>query len=253
MALSMHRWSGKVAIVTGASSGIGAAVAEKLVDAGLKVAGIARRCGPIEDLAKKLCNKPGKLYAVKADMSKEEEIVKAFKHVCDNYGPIHILINNAGIMPNNGLSDGDSKIWKEVLDINVFGLCVATKEAIKVMRCNKIDGHIVHINSIAGHVILDLPGMNVYPASKFAVGALAETLRQEFNRKEEKIKITCISPGAVNTSLLGSDKFNIDPHMRETMPLLEPEDIACAIMYALSTPTRVQINDIIITPNGQKY
>ncbi|KAJ3628369.1 hypothetical protein MTP99_015679 [Tenebrio molitor] len=184
---------------------------------------------------------------------KEEEIVKAFKHVCDNYGPIHILINNAGIMPNNGLSDGDSKIWKEVLDINVFGLCVATKEAIKVMRCNKIDGHIVHINSIAGHVILDLPGMNVYPASKFAVGALAETLRQEFNRKEEKIKITCISPGAVNTSLLGSDKFNIDPHMRETMPLLEPEDIACAIMYALSTPTRVQINDIIITPNGQKY
>ncbi|KAJ3664862.1 hypothetical protein Zmor_000402 [Zophobas morio] len=252
MASCMQRWVGKLAIVTGASSGIGAALTEKLVDAGVNVAGIARRVDRIQELSKKLSGKKGHLYAVKADLSKEEDIVAAFKQVCDKYGPVHILVNNAGIMPNTGLSDGDAKIWKQVLDINVFGLCVATREAVKVMRCNKIEGHIVHINSLIGHLVPDLAGLNVYPASKFAVTALAETLRQEFNREEERIKITSVSPGGVATGLLGKDKFNIDPSVLNQMPLLEPEDIACAVMYALSTPPRVQISEIIIRPNGQK-
>jgi NADP+-dependent farnesol dehydrogenase len=99
-------------------------------------------------------------------------------------------VNNAGIIQQTNLTEGDTEKWKRVLDTNVMGLCIATREAVKVMKANKIDGHIIHINSIAGHTVPNFPGLNVYPASKHAVTALTETLRQEFNHLGLKIKIT---------------------------------------------------------------
>ncbi|RZC40064.1 adh short and/or KR domain containing protein, partial [Asbolus verrucosus] len=190
MVVSMDRWVGKVAIVTGASAGIGAAIAAKLVEEGLQVAGIARRSERVEELAKKLKDKKGKLHAIKADMSKEEDILSAFKQVSEKLGPVHILINNAGIIQQTNLAEGDTEKWKKIFDINVLGLCIATREAVKIMRANNIDGHIVHINSIVGHKVPNFPGANVYPASKYAVTALTETLRQELNQLGSKIKIS---------------------------------------------------------------
>jgi NADP+-dependent farnesol dehydrogenase len=154
------------------------------------VVGFARRSERVEELSKKLQDKKGKLHAVKVDMTKEEDIVRGFKWVSDNLGPVHILINNAGIVQNTNLTDGDTDMWKKVLDTNVLALCIATREAVKVMKENKIDGHIVHINSIAGHIVPNFPIVNVYPASKHAVTALTETLRQELNHLGLKIKIT---------------------------------------------------------------
>ena len=152
--------------------------------------GLARRSERVEELAKQLEGKKGKLYALKTDISKEEDILKAFKWVSDNLGPVHILINNAGIIQQTNLTEGDTEKWKKIFDTNVLGLCIATREAVKIMKTNKIDGHIVHINSIAGHGVPNYPGMNVYPASKHAVTALTETLRQELNHLGLKIKIT---------------------------------------------------------------
>lgn len=104
---------------------------------------------------------------------------------------MHILINNAGkAQGNTNLIEGDKELWKNILDLNVLGLCIATREAVKSMKENDVDGHIIHINSVLGHIVPNFPNLNLYPASKFAVTALTETLRQELNSIGSKIKIT---------------------------------------------------------------
>lgn len=152
--------------------------------------GLARRKHRIEELADKLVGKKGKLYAFEADISKEDDILNAFEWIKKNVGPVHILINNAGTARADLLIEGDTEKWKTVLDLNVLGLCIATREAVKNMRENNVDGHIIHINSLAGHSVPPFAGVNIYPASKFAVTALTETLRQELNSIGSKIKIT---------------------------------------------------------------
>ncbi|KAJ3651582.1 hypothetical protein Zmor_017612 [Zophobas morio] len=190
MVLSMDRWVGKVAVVTGASSGIGAAIVDQLVEIGLQVVGIARRVELVEKKAQELADKKGKLHPYKADCSKVQEVVKAFSWIEGNLGAVNILVNNAGVAKDTSLVDGDEEDWKSVLDLNVMGLCVATREAIKSMKNHGVNGHIIHINSYCGHVVPNFPGFNIYPASKHAVTALTETLRQELNRLQSKIKVT---------------------------------------------------------------
>jgi len=260
MVLSLDRWRGKVAVVTGASAGIGAAIAERLVEEGLQVVGLARRSERVEELSKKLAGKKGKLHAIKADLTKEEDILKAFKWVADNLGPVHILVNNAGLSQLNGLIDGETDKWKLVFDTNVLGLCIATREAVKQMRANKIDGHIIHINSYTGHVVVNFPKMNVYPASKYAVTALTETLRQELNQIGTKIKITSVSPGGVTTEfgdvVFRSSSVPIDEKLLEVvkhMPMLKADDIADSVLYVLSTPPHVQVHELIIKPVGEQF
>ncbi|KAF2890338.1 hypothetical protein ILUMI_15835 [Ignelater luminosus] len=252
MALSMNRWKGKVAIVTGASAGIGAEIATQLVEAGVIVVGLARRKEKIDELAKTLKNKNGQLYSFKADVSKEQDILDAFRWVKENLGPVHILVNNAGFKRNTNLIDGDASMWKEIMDTNVLGLCISTREAIKDMRANNVDGHIVHINSVAGHMIPNRPQMSVYPASKHAVTALTETLRQELNSIGSKIKISSISPGVVKTEFRKAaglvEKHQDSAYQNE--PYLEAEDIADAVVYVLSTAPHVQVHELIIRPVG---
>ncbi|RZC33051.1 adh short and/or KR domain containing protein [Asbolus verrucosus] len=182
MVLSMDRWVGKVAVVTGAASGIGAAIVNQLVEKGLIVVGIDLHPEPIEERAKILSGKKGKLYAIKADIGKEEDVLRAFKWITENLGPVHILANNAGYGKFGSLMDDDTETWKTVLNTNVLGLCMASREAIKIMRANNINGHIVHTNSTLGH-------------------------RALFEGRE----------------------------------ILNPEDIADGVVYALSTPEHVQV------------
>ncbi|KAJ3660793.1 hypothetical protein Zmor_005224 [Zophobas morio] len=255
MVISMDRWKGKVAIVTGASAGIGAAIVEQLAEAGLQVAGFARRSERVEELAKKLSGKKGKVHAVKVDISKEEDILKGFKWVTDNLGPVSILINNAGVIQNTNLTEGETEKWKKIFDTNVLGLCIATREAVKIMKANKIDGHIVHINSIAGHKVPFFEKVNVYPASKHAVTALTETLRQELNHLGLKIKITSVSPGAVTTEIMEAADWKIeDPKAKEAiskLPYLKAEDVADSVLYVLATPPHVQVHELMIKPVGE--
>ncbi|KAJ3660778.1 hypothetical protein Zmor_005209 [Zophobas morio] len=255
MVLSMDRWKGKTAIITGTSAGIGAAIAKALVQEGLQVVGLARRVERVEELAKQLEGAKGKLHPLKADVTKEEDILAAFDWTSKNLGPVHILINNAGIVQQTTLVEGETEKWKKVFDTNVLGLCVATREAVKVMKANKIDGHIIHINSIAGHSAINIPGVNVYPASKHAVTALTETLRQELNHLGLKIRITSVSPGGVSTEIAQTNNFKPDPavmEMNRNVSPLESEDIADSVMYVLSTPPHVQVHELIIKPVGEK-
>ncbi|KAF2894110.1 hypothetical protein ILUMI_12064 [Ignelater luminosus] len=238
----MDRWFGKVAIVTGASAGIGILISQALVEKGLKVVGLARRVERIEELSKTLSNKPGKLYPIKCDIGVEEEILGVFKWIKDNLGPIHVLINNAGLIKPTNLTDGSTDDWRQIFNINVIGLCICTREAVRVMKEHNIAGHIIHINAICGHYVTPLPEpvMNVYPASKYAVTALTETLRQELRHFKSQIKITSISPGVVRTEFQDNFPGGIKDAVA-TMPALKPDDIAEAVMYVLSTQPHVQV------------
>ncbi|KAF5283348.1 hypothetical protein FQR65_LT13897 [Abscondita terminalis] len=247
----MNKWEGKIAVVTGASSGIGATICKQLVIYGIKVVGLARRNEKIEELSKKLQNQSGKLYAIKVDITKEEDILKAFKWISENLGPVHILINNAGIYTAQNLLTSDTKLWKNILDTNVLGLCAATREVIKIMKLNAIDGHIIHINSIQGHRVYPTLPFCMYTASKYAVTALTETLRLELQSINSKIKISSISPGAVKTESSQTENLNISMEYLAAMPFLETKDVADAVIYVLSTPPHVQIHELKLIPNGQ--
>lgn len=152
--------------------------------------GLARRKDRIEALALKLSGHKGRLHALKCDMTCESDILEAFKWVKANLGPVSVLVNNAGLSQPNTLIRGNTQMWKTVLDTNVLGLSIATREAVDQMMENGIDGHVIHINSILGHYVAHVPKLNMYSASKFAVTALTETLRQELVNLKSKIRIT---------------------------------------------------------------
>ncbi|XP_063929794.1 farnesol dehydrogenase-like [Zophobas morio] len=247
MVLSIAKWVGKVAVVTGASSGIGAAIVDRLIEKGVIVVGIARRVELIEKRAKS-CTVKEKLYAVKADITKEDQILKALKWVEDNVGPIHVLINSAGVILLKGLTETSTEDMKTILELNVLGLSIITREVVKMMQAHKISGHIIHINSTFGHQVMS-HAFSIYPASKFAVTALTETLRQELNSLGLKIKVTSVSPGLVATEMttLNKDILPEAKEMFDKIAILQPADVVDAVVYALSTPEHVQVHELTLT------
>lgn len=191
----MERWSGKIAIVTGASSGIGASIVVELAKAGVRVVGLARRAERIEALKEQLSDSvKGELHAFKCDVTSETDIKSAFKWVELKFGGIDILINNAGVGVGMNIVDTDnSEKIKRVIDTNLMGPALCTREAFQSMKKRNVGGHIIMINSYLGHNVPFLPlnqSLNIYAPTKFAVTAMAEVLRQEFQLFKTKIKIT---------------------------------------------------------------
>jgi NADP+-dependent farnesol dehydrogenase len=191
----MERWQGKVAVVTGASAGIGAATVIDLVKAGMVVVGLARRPDRIEALKSSVPESMQKnLHAMKCDVSQEAEIIATFAEIEKKFGGVDVLINNAGILRTTSLIAPDNSVpLREIIDTNVMGLVFCTREAVQSMKKRGDNGHIVLINSIAGHHVpmsIGMSSLNIYPASKFAVTAITESLRQELISADSKIKIT---------------------------------------------------------------
>lgn len=202
----MERWVGKVAVVTGASSGIGAQILIDLVNAGVKTVGIARRVDRVEALKSKV--KPefqSNLFAQKGDVTDEASIKSVFAWIEENLGGVYILINNAGCQRTTNIVDPDNtQALKEVIDTNVFGTVYAVREAFQTMQKGNANGHIILLNSIVGHKVPYLvgtfPSLNLYASAKHAITALTEVLRQEFISFGTKIKIT-VSPCGVLASI----------------------------------------------------
>jgi len=250
----MDRWLGKVAVVTGASSGIGAAIAVDLVKAGVNVVGLARHSERIEALRDTIEKPIGKLYAIKCDVTKEEDIKKAFAWTEENLGGVDILVNNAGIIRSTFIVEKDNtKLLKEILDTNILGVALCTREAFQSMKRRNVDGHIVMINSTAGHIVEyvvgTFPSYNMYPPSKFAITGMTEVLRQEFQALDTRVKVTSISPGVVRTDLY------LPEHQEEIkkLPYLDAEDVSQAVLYVLGTPPHVQVHELIIKPIGEPF
>nr|CAD7586849.1 unnamed protein product [Timema genevievae] len=146
----MNRWKGRVALVTGASAGIGEAIAKALVKQGMKVVGLARSLDrmKVNNYEKELEGEPGKFYPIKADMTKEEDLLAAFKWVSENLDGVDVLVNNAGVAFEARLLDGKTDQWRQILETNILGLNICTREAYQSMKSRGVDdGHIIHINS----------------------------------------------------------------------------------------------------------
>lgn len=250
----MDRWSGRVALVTGASVGIGAAICRKLVVEGMKVVGISRTTDKIQALAAELSNQPGSITAIKCDITKDDQVLKLFSKIKEQFGGVDVCINNAGMSHNHSLLEGTPEEWREMLNTNVVGLCLITKEAVASMKQRKVDdGHIIHINSLSGHRVSPKPLIHFYAATKYAVTALTEGLRQELRDAKSHIRVTTISPGLVETEfaqrMLKDEMKGLEIY--KEIECLQAEDVAASVVYALSAPPRVQIHDILMRPTEQ--
>ncbi|XP_075156601.1 farnesol dehydrogenase-like [Haematobia irritans] len=250
----MERWQNKIAVVTGASSGIGAAIVKDLLSAGINVIGLARRKERIEEIIAALPREyQSQLTAIECDVTNLESVNKAFDEITSKFGGVDILVNNAGCIKTGQMVSMDPQIIQTVLQTNVMGVVCCTQRAFKSMQERNVDGHVVLINSIAGHKVLggvagSVPESNIYSPSKYAITAITEIYRQEFSSLGTKFKVTSISPGAVATEMV-SDELRQQLGER----ILSPHDISNAILYALSTPPHVQIHEMIIKPVGEYF
>ncbi|XP_054261121.1 farnesol dehydrogenase-like [Macrosteles quadrilineatus] len=239
----MDQWKGKVALVTGAGSGIGEALAEALVHHGMVVVGLDIQEDKIKALSERLAadGAPGKLHPLVADLRRPEDILAAFSWIDDTLGGVDVLVNNAGVLSRTKLSEGDTEEWRAVLDVNVLAVAVCTREFLKSMdRRKNQHGHVVILNSVSAWVTHFSQGV-MYQASKHAVKGIAMCLRRELAEKGSAIKVTCISPGRTKTNILGSA-------MEPEVIAMDASDISSAIVNALSASPVTQMCEIIMTP-----
>jgi len=248
----MDQWKGKVAIVTGASAGIGAAIVAKLVKYGVHVVALARRENKLKELAESLNGKDyGTIYTKVCDVTNEQAVKDVFSWVDSTLGGHSILINNAGIAKLTSLLDGKLEDWQETLNLNVLALSVCSREAYKSMTKNKIDGHIIQINSVAGHAKTPYFAFKMYNASKQAVTILCDGLRHELQVMGSKIKVSSISPGPVLTEMVASiAKVIKGPVPKINYEFLNVEDIANSVISSLATPPNVLIAEMTVIPTG---
>jgi NADP-dependent 3-hydroxy acid dehydrogenase YdfG len=246
----MAKLDGKVAVVTGASSGIGEATAEALAKEGAAVAVAARRGDRLAGLVERIEGEGGRVLAAVCDVTDESQAHGLIQKAREEFGSVDILVNNAGVMLLSTVGKGLSDEWRRMFDVNVLGLLYATDAAIDVMKQQR-SGHLVNISSVAGRkVTRDSSG--VYAGSKHAVGAISEGLRQEL--LEDNIRVTVVEPGAVETEL--TDHIT-DEDAREglsgllSLEILHSEDVANAIVYAVTQPERVSVNEILLRPTQQ--
>jgi NADP-dependent 3-hydroxy acid dehydrogenase YdfG len=246
----MAKLDGKVAVITGASSGIGEATAEALAAEGAAVVVAARREDRLNDLVDRIEGDGGKVLPVACDVTDEQQAHALIQRAKDELGSVDILVNNAGVMQLSKIEKGLSDEWRAMFDVNVMGLLYATDAAVQVMK-EQGSGYVVNISSVAGRKTR--PGVGVYSGTKFAVNAISEALRQELI--EDNVRVTMIEPGAVETELPNhitdeEAKEGIDA-LYQLDDILQAEDIANAIVYCVTQPARVSINELLIRPTQQ--
>ena len=171
------RWTGKTALVTGATSGIGRALATRLVAEGLRVFITGRQGPQVQALAKEM---GPTVVGLEMDVTSEESVRVAMEAILARNAGLDVLVNNAGLGYSQPLLTGDTAKWREMLDVNILGLCITTREGVALMK-GRPEGHVFHLGSMAGHRIAQ--GSNLYGATKYAVRALTESLRQELLQK----------------------------------------------------------------------
>ncbi len=243
--------AGKVAIVTGASSGIGEATARMLAAKGMKVAAVARRDARLQALARRVDGGPGEVWAVTADVSDEAQVNRVVAGAAARWGTIDVLIANAGVMLLGPILDANTDEWRTMVNVNLLGVMYCVHAVLPIMTRQK-RGHIITISSVAGRVARASNG--VYAATKFGVRAFSESLRQE--AAKSSIRVTTIEPGVVATEL---PEHIGNPEAKEwarqfysSMEALKSEDIGEAILYVLGQPPYVDVNEILIRPTEQE-
>jgi len=243
----------QVVIITGASSGIGAATAIRLGQEGARLVLAARRNDRLEGIQQAVYAAGGEAIVVKTDVTSRDDVNSMIAKANDNFGRIDVLINNAGIMPLSYMRNRHVDEWDQMIDVNVRGVLYGIAGVLPVFRKQK-SGHIVNVASIGARRLY--AGAAVYCATKSAVRALSEGLRMELD-PSENIRVTVIEPGAVRTELAESitDKEYL-PGFRQfeqSIQFLEPEDVAESIVYAISQSSRINVDEVILMPREQSH
>ena len=242
---------GQVALVTGASSGIGEATAVALAEAGAAVAIGARRTDRLDALAAKLRDGGSRVLQLELDVTDEQACTDAVRRTREELGGLDVLVNNAGVMLLGTIVGADPEDWRRMLHTNVLGLMYMTHAAIDGM-VEQGSGDVVNISSVAGRVAR--LGSGVYNASKWAVNAFSESLRQEVTGRG--VRISLVEPGAVATELADhitqpAAKKAVRDSVGAMTPL-QAEDIARAILYVVSQPRHVAVNEVLVRPTDQE-
>jgi NADP-dependent 3-hydroxy acid dehydrogenase YdfG len=238
---------GKVVAITGASSGIGEATALFLAERSAKVVLGARRLDRLHALADRIERAGGEAAYAPTDVTERGDLSNLVKLACERYGKLDVLVNNAGTAPLSLLDDLRVDDWEEMIDVNIKGVLYGIAAALPVFREQGF-GQFVNIASTAG--LVTRPTMSVYSATKFAVRAMSEALRQEAG---EKLRVTIISPGFVHTSLAESiTNLEVKARILDRMKVaISPDAIARAIAFAIEQPPDVDVGEIVIRPTAQ--
>ena len=240
----------KIVVITGASSGLGEATARLLVEEGACVVLGARREDRILRLADELTGRGGKALAVATDVTEVGQVRNLVDAAVQAYGRVDVMINNAGLMPQSPLERLKIDEWDRMIDVNIKGVLYGIAAALPIMKRQKA-GHIINVSSVAGHKVR--AGGAVYAATKHAVRALSEGLRQEV--KSYNIRTTVISPGAVATELPNSaSEPDVAANLHKFYEdfAISPDSFARAVVYAMSQPDDVDINEILYRPTRQE-
>lgn len=245
----MEKWRGKIAVVVGASSGIGAAILKDLAAHGIIVIGLARRSELIDEIE-------GKIYARKCDASNLESIKETFAWIEEKFGAVHILVNNAAILHKMSVfdeSEDAAEKLNSVINTNFTGVVHTTREGVRLMRKSDDFGIIINVNSIAGHsVYAGLHISNLYSPTKYALTAFSEIVRQELIVSgSDKIRVTNFSPGVVKTNIMISGKAFESAADYDKVAHLQSEDISQGLIYLLETPYNVNVTQLTIKPVGE--
>lgn len=249
----MTKLDGKIALVTGASSGIGAATATSLAEAGAIVGIAARRTGKLDQLKATIEAAGGQALVLEMDVVDPASIEAGVAKLVDTYGAIDILVNNAGLMPISDIDQFKVDEWHRMVDVNVKGLLNATAAVLPQMIRQR-SGHIFNMSSIAGRKVFK--GLSVYCATKHAVTAFSDGLRMEVGATYN-IRVTCIQPGAVATELY--DHITDAGYRRQMdelasqMTFLQGKDIGDMIVLAAQAPAHVDLAELFVLPVEQAW
>jgi NADP-dependent 3-hydroxy acid dehydrogenase YdfG len=239
--------TGKIALVTGASSGIGAAGAEALAAAGATVVAVARRADRLDTLVSQIADRGGNAVALPGDVTDEKVAQGVVTETLRRFGRLDILVNSAGVIDAGGIENADTARYRRVLDINLMASLYTSRAVIGPMRAQG-GGDIINISSTAGRRAAAL--FNAYSASKFALTAMTEAMRQEVGR--HGIRVCIIEPGATTTEV---SEGVADPTYRKFIHehvtkegAMKPEDVAGAIVFVASLPPRANVSQLLIRP-----
>ena len=238
----------KVVVITGASSGIGKAIAKELAKNGVKVILGARRKNELERIVMEIRNNGGKAIFSETDVTKKTDLIDLVALAVKTFGHLDVIVNNAGISELGRIDELDVQGWEKMIDVNLKGVLYGMAAAIPIFKEQK-EGHIVNIISTSGIKIVPMQG--VYAATKNAIRTIAEAFRQE---SDGTIRITGISPGLVKTGLvdeMGNQEIKKAILNNMEQFAIEPEAIANAVIYAISQPKDVEVGDISIRPSAQ--
>lgn len=251
--LNLNALSHRTAVVSGASSGIGAAIASRLASEGAAVAILGRRTDRMEELAATALGSPGRIVPVTADITSDVDVDRAAVVIRDALGPIDLLVNVAGVALPNPLAEARSDEWSRMIETNLTGLLRVTRTFLPDLLARHEDApaDIINVSSIAAHVVI--PDYAVYAATKAAVTAFSERQRAELAR--EGVRVTNIEPGLTRTDM--DSRFDNERLRTElqgyfdAIDTLVPEDIADLVAYVVTRPAQVNLRHIVILPTQQ--